>query len=240
MAVAKSYQNLPIFGEPFTENGKQYVAVVKPNGSHKKVRWYTEKEYDKLYPEDTERSWKKLRSVQDVLGFKNGYITIFKGDTYSLLEWFRAEPACRYHSFWGWYVTSEEEVPQPLPAGIETVQLKWDDVSIAGEDTLKSEALVRAAVEALLYEPSKSTHQGSVGERLDLILAVSKAIKLEDGYYGPKMFYLFTDENGNEFTWNTTPRELEIGKWYTVRGTVKAHNIYKGSPQTELTRCSIK
>ena len=213
-----------------------YVVVECKNGHRKEVRWYTEDEYAKMYPEEEVKP-QRLRSVKDVLGFSKGYITIFKGDTYPLLDWFQSEPKCRYHNFWGWYVVSEDELPQ-VPAGITPVQLKWEDVAIVNEDCLKSETLVRQAVDATIYEPSASQPQGEVGERLDRTLTVKKVTQLEN-YFGTSTFYLFEDEAGNEYCWTTSARQLDLGETYEVRGTVKAHQVYKGKKQTVLTRCKV-
>ena len=237
MAVAKSYQDLPICGEPYEKNKRKYVIVECKNGHRKEVRWYTDAEYAKMYPEEKVEP-QRLRSVKDVLGFSKGYITIFKGDTYPLLEWFQAEPKCRYHSFWGWYVVSEDELPQ-FPAGITPVQLKWEDVAVANEDCLKSEALVRKAVDALIYESSPSEFQGEVGDRIDRTLTVVKITPLEDGYYGPSTFFLFRDEYENEYCWTTGSKSLDLGATYEVRGSIKALQTYKGKKQTVLTRCRV-
>ena len=50
--VAKSFQSLEQTCEPFTANGKQYVKVRCKNGNERTVRYYTETEYYKLYPEE--------------------------------------------------------------------------------------------------------------------------------------------------------------------------------------------
>lgn len=236
--VAKSYQGWATYGEPFEENKRKYIVVITPKGAHKKVRFYSDAEYAKMYPEEEVKP-QRLRSTKDVLGFSKGYITIFKGDTYPVLEWFQREPSCRYHNFWGWYVVSEEEVPATIPAGIIPVQLKWEDVAIVDEDCLKSETLVRQAVDAIIYEPSNSVWQASIGERIDRLLTVKKAVVNDDGYYGPSTFYLMLDEAGNEYCWTTAAKQLEVGETYEVRGTVKALSKYKGTEQTILTRCKI-
>ena len=49
--VAKSYQGLPIVEEPYVKSGKTYCKVKTKSGSVKEVRTYTQKEYDKMYPE---------------------------------------------------------------------------------------------------------------------------------------------------------------------------------------------
>ena len=132
--------------EPYEVSGRLYVRVRHPKTrNERQVRWYSDKEYAKLYPEipvvnEVESIY--TRPQKDVLGFEKGYITIFKGDTYAVVDWFRERPECRFHTYWGWYVISTEEVPT-LPAGIEAVQLRWEDVSYEGEDALKSESAVK-------------------------------------------------------------------------------------------------
>lgn len=242
MAVAKSYQDLPICGEPYEKNKRMYVVVECKNGHRKEVRWYTDAEYAKMYPQDgisASPLGKKIRPTKDVLGFSKGYITIFKGDTYPVLEWFQSVPECRFHSWWGWYIVSEDKVPEIIPAGVTPVKLKWEDVAIVEEDCLKSETLVRKAVEALIYEPSPSEWQGEVGDRIDRTLTVKKVVPIE-GYFGASNFYLFQDEDGNEYCWTTAAKVLELGKTYEVRGTIKELSVYKGKNQTILTRCNIK
>lgn len=239
--VAKSYQNLPIIGEPYEKNKRKYIIVECKNGHRKEVRFYNEAEYAKLYPAETPSKapqGKTLRSLKDVLGFSKGYITIFKGDTYALLDWFR-ESNCRYHNYFGWYVISEEEVPENVPAGIEPIQLQWKDVAFEDEDALKSESAIKEHIDTLMYEPSNSKWQGEIGERLELELLCVKVIELEGGYYGPSNFHLFNDSEGNEYCWTTASKKLEEGKNYKLRGTVKNLSRYKGTEQTILTRCRI-
>ena len=122
MAVAPSFQKYPTFGEPYEKNKRKYIVIVYPDGHHREVRWY---DTEPAAAPSKASELKKIRSTKDVLGFSKGYITIFKGDTYPVLEWFQSVPECRYHNFWGWYIVSEDEVPAVIPAGIEPVKLKW-------------------------------------------------------------------------------------------------------------------
>ena len=224
MSVAPSFTNLERLSEPFEENGKEYILVKTKSGTTRKVRWY-------------EEPMKKIRPLKEVLGFTKGYITIFKGDTYSLLEWFQNSTA-RYHKFWGWYFTSEEELPE-IPAGITPIQLKWEDVAFADEDQLRPESQIKEYIDSLMYDPSPSKWQGEVGDRIDRTLTVIKVTPLEDGYYGPSTFFLFRDEYENEYCWTTGSKSLDLNATYEVRGTIKALQKYKGKEQTVLTRCRI-
>jgi hypothetical protein len=155
-----------------------------------------------------------------------------------VLEWFQQSVA-RYHNFWGWYIVSEDEVPEIIPAGVTPIQLKWEDVAFADEDQLRPESQIKEHIDSLMYEPSPSKWQGSIGDRITRYLTVTKVAELPDGYYGPSTFYLFEDEEENEYTWTTAARKLELGETYEVVGTVKALSKYKGKEQTVLTRCRI-
>ena len=225
MATAPSFANLERLSEPFEENGKEYILVKTKSGTTRKVRWY-------------EEPMKKIRPLKEILGFSKGYITIFKGDTYPVLEWFQQSVA-RYHNFWGWYIVSEDEVPEIIPAGVTPIQLKWEDVAFADEDQLRPESQIKEHIDSLMYEPSPSKWQGEVGDRITRYLTVTKVAELPDGYYGPSTFYLFEDEEENEYTWTTAARKLELGETYEVVGTVKALSKYKGKEQTVLTRCRV-
>ena len=235
MPVAKSYQELEIVGDVFVSSGRQYVNVKLKSGKLKSVRWYSNSEYQKMYPDAAPRSTDlQGKSQKEVLGFTNGYITIFKGDTYSEIDWFRASPA-RYARPWGWYIVSTEEVPEDLPKGIEPVRLAWELVGTEN-GTFKAEHLVKEAAESVLFEASESEYVGAVGERLELFLTVEKNIEL-DNNYGRSSMHLMRDDCGNLFVWTTASKSWAAGTEHHIRGTVKEHRTYKGEKQTVLTRC---
>ena len=236
MAVAPSFQKYPTYGEPYEKNGRQYIVIVYPDGHHREVRWYDKA--PAATPSKVSDGLKKIRPTKDVLGFTNGYITIFKGDTYALLDWFR-ESTARYHNIFGWYFISTEELPE-IPAGIEPIQLKWEDVALVDEDTLKSEAAIKEHINSLIYESTGSEWQGEVGDRIERQLTVTKVIPLDTGFYGPSTFHLFVDTDGNEYSWTTGSKTLEVGDSYLTRGTIKELKVYHNSKQTVLTRCILK
>ena len=234
MAVAKSYKDLPICGEPYEKNGRKYVVVECKNGHRKEVRWYTDAEYAKMYPEDETTGYKKLRSRKDVLGFSKGYITIIKGDAYPFKDWLKENGAV-YRTFWGWSFASDIELPQ-FPAGLEPKQLLWESVAYVDEDELKSQSAIDEAVAALIYEAGSSEWQGEVGDRIERTLTVTKVVEC-DGYYGTSKMFLFTDEEENIYVWNTTTKDYEVGKVVSLRGTIKELSVFRNTKQTILTRC---
>lgn len=235
MPVAKSYAGLKIEEGPYQVNGRMYCKVRQLNGGIKQVRWYSEAEYKRMYPGEIVHTPDAERKTQkDILGFDKGYITIFKGDTYSNLEWFKRSIA-RYCRMWGWYIVSTDELPADMPASVIPVRLPWE---LVGKDdgTLMTDGQIAAALEPLLYDASPSEFQGNIGDRIEKVLTVRKNICLQ-GAFGVSSMHIFEDENENVYVWTTTSKSWPEGSEHKIRGTVKDHKIYKNCKQTILTRC---
>ena len=238
MLIAKTYQGWEVVSQIFCENGREYVYVANPKTQRgKKVRVYSPKEYAKMYGEKVTEE-ENISCAQHALGFDKGYITIFRGDQRldENDDFFRHSNA-RWAKWWGWYIVSTEDIPEKLPFGIEPVKLNWFDIS--KNNHLKSEQDIAAVVDKLLYSDSESEFIGSVGDRLDLTLTVKKAICVE-GYYGKSTMHIMNDAVGNVFLWTTSSKTLVEGNEYSIRGTIKNHNVYQGVAQNILTRCTIK
>lgn len=241
--VAKSYQDWKRECEPFQANGKMYITVRKPTGATKNVRAYTEAEYRKMYPAAAPSMQNGMTEpsaggpvVKNVLGFQDGYIWIFKGDLENAEYWFQRTPECRFHVIWGWYIVSTESIPFDIPSCIESIQLPWEKVGNAN-GTLLPTSIIEATVNELRYGGHPSQYQGTIGERLELNLWVSRIIDLGETQYGSKTLYIFEDEFANQFTWNTgVTKNWHIGDEVHVRSTVKTHESYQGIRQTGLTR----
>lgn len=230
--VAKSYQNYPLVNEPYLVNGRMYVKV-NTGKTVRQVRWYTENEYRSMYGESAAQEAKK--SQKEVLGFAEGYITIFKGETFEKKEELR-EAGATYTRWWGWSIAGGKEVPEIN--GLEPVRLDWS--LVGGEDgQCYNEEVIKNAVEPLLYGAGKSTHQGEIGERLRNIPVVVVSCNQFTSNFGDKNVITFEDEYENIYVWFTTTRSFEAGTHWILTGTVKAHNVYKGTAQTTLTRCSL-
>ena len=190
-----------------------------------------------MYPDEVVEQAPSMKSQKQVLGFENGFITIFKGNTYEEKEYFKLNSA-RYSRWWGWYFISTETIPEDLPDDVEPIRLDWE--LVGNEDgSLKPENTVIAAVESLTYEPDISEYQGEVGDKVDVIVTVEKAIQL-DGYYGPSTMHVFRDYDGNCYVWTTAARSWEVGSEHHIAGTIKELKQYKGTKQTILTRCREK
>lgn len=83
---------------------------------------------------------------------------------------------------------------------------------------------------------NSSTFQGAIGQKLTFVAESVKCLSCIDGMYGYQYFWQMTDAAGNVYTWSTGS-SLDPEKKYTVTGTVKKHEAYRGVQQTQLTRC---
>lgn len=147
MAVAKTYESYAFIGEPFEENGRMYVNVQAPKGP-KKVRWYTEKEYNRMYPDTPITHDSMDFNAYHAFGFDGaGYITIYKGQ--NVEEWAENDRTNIWHNLtFGYYTPSRIEMPK-LEEGIIPIQLKWEDVQ-SHDDRMKPHNEVHKIVMALL------------------------------------------------------------------------------------------
>ena len=236
--VAKSFQSMSIVSDPYKENGRMYVSVKnEATGKVRKVRWYTEAEYKKLYPEEVIPA-KSTFNYKGALGFKEGYITIFKGElTEDNDDWFRVNKELRYHRVWGWYLPSTEKMPEDMPTEFEPVTLKWEDVSEDGVQP-KSDAKLKEAIEPLIFPPSSSEYVAEIGQRIETKLTVTSK-KTKEGDYGFQNIHFFEDSAGNVLAWSTSAKSLEVGETYLIRGTVKGYTTFRNVKTTWLTRCNV-
>lgn len=244
--VAKSYQGLEIVQGEHKKNGKSYVIVKTKSGGLKQVRWYTDAEYAKMYP-DVQGDKSKdpyYRPQKYVLGFEKGYITIFRGAKEEHEEWFR-QSICRYARWWGWYVISTEEVPNDLPSGVEPVKLFWDPMGNE-EEWLKDEITVKNHVRKTLMDSMRpverngveSVYQGNVGDRLDINVKIISKDAVENKRFNKITYtYEMEDTNGNYYIWKTQAKDWACGTKHHIRGTVKEFDEVNGEEATVLTRC---
>ncbi len=100
----------------------------------------------------------------------------------------------------------------------------------AGREAIRKAEKTAAAV---------SEYQGTVGERATFILTVLRKASWSTDF-GTTILHIMTDATGNVFSWKSSGSAdaLDIGTTYAIKGTVKKHEEYKGTKQTQLTRCS--
>lgn len=236
--VAKSYETWLRLCEPYEVNGKMYVKVRTPRGAEKVVRAYDKPQNSNTKNKNSEViTIQPAKSRRDVLGFgEAGFIWIFKGETYPVLDWFKASP-CRYTKLWGWYLPSNIDMPDPIPAGIEPIKLDWTEISL--DNQLIADKDITTIVNEKLYDAGSSKWVGNIGDRLTIYLTCNKAIEIENAY-GISKFFLFEDKDKNLFVWNTQSNtNIQKGETYYIKGTVVEHITYKNQKQTKINRCKI-
>lgn len=100
--VAKSYQSCAQIGNPYSKNNRMYIQVQTANGM-REVRWYTDKEYEKMYNV-------KLNKIDDARGrfgfFSDDNLYIARGTAEALDTFFTKETKHfgRFCAAWGWYI----------------------------------------------------------------------------------------------------------------------------------------
>lgn len=235
--VAKSYQGLEVLTEPYKNNNKMYVDIKTKSGLTKRVRWYSQSEYEKMYPDIQGDKSKDpyYRPQKYVLGFEKGYITIFRGAKEEHEEWFK-QSICRFARWWGWYVISTQEVPKDLPEGVEPVRLYWEPMD-NGNEWLKDEKEVIKYVQSVLFKKTNSKIQGSVGDRIERTVRVIDRIEQETKW-GTSVIHIMKDDKDNFYSWKTSSKNWKINYSTKIRGTIKGSTTYKNSECTELTRCT--
>lgn len=85
---------------------------------------------------------------------------------------------------------------------------------------------------------SDSTFIGNVGDRITVEVKSIECVASWDTQFGITFVYKMVDENGNVYTWKTG--KSIANKKSTIIGTVKEHKEFRGTKQTELTRCKVK
>lgn len=229
MPTAKSFQQLDVVSEPYEKNGKMYIKV-QGKTKVREVRWYTDAEYKKMYP--TEAVEVDSNYLKKALGFDKGYIILYRNSDENN-DYFRRAATCRYHTYWGWYTPSTEEIPATLPTDITPVKLYWEDIS--DNDKIKTEPAMRAVVEEKIYGEPSEVFVGNVGDRKEFELTVTKIIPLTSDY-GESNLYTFEDKDGVQYIWNTASVTLEEGVQYKLKATIKDYKVFQGVMQVVITR----
>lgn len=109
----------------------------------------------------------------------------------------------------------------------------------------------KVAEEKRIAENADVTYFGNVGDKFEKEMTFEKMFGFET-QFGYQYILLFRDEENHVFKWSTsngsykTVRygregcvDYEVGKKYIIKGSIKAHNEYKGVKQTVVTRCKV-
>ena len=238
--VAKTYQSLEIQGEPFEENKRLYVNVLTTKGP-KKVRWYTDAEYRRMYPDVPVKKDLMDFNARHAFGFgEKGYITIYKGDKNLVERWAENDRTNIWRNLtFGYYTPSKFPTPKVLN-GIEPIQLKWEQVQDY-EDRMKPHEEVAKLVDNLIrIRPlaSNSTYQGKENDWIEEEVTIKENIVRED-HFGEKHTHFMRDAKGNTYVWETGAKNLEVGMVVNLRMKVKAHKEINGEKCTIVWYCKV-
>lgn len=233
MPVAKTYTTFAINGEQFQENGKTYVNVVTPKGL-KKVRWYTDAEYKRMYPDTVTEHDIMNFNARHAFGFdEKGYILIYKGK--NVEEWAETDRTNIWFNLtFGYYTPSKFEQPV-LAEGIEAIKLQWQDI-VAHNDRMKSHEEVKKIVTALLHEESRSEFQGEIDTWLQKTVTI-KEKKSKDSHFGTKHTYTMEDPENNTYIWETGTKNYPVAQTVSLKMKVKEHKEVNGEKVTVVWYC---
>ena len=85
---------------------------------------------------------------------------------------------------------------------------------------------------------SRSRHQGSVGDELEVVGLVEHVFARPSARWGHVYQAVLRDLDGNRYRcWSSRTLPTEEDRAYRVSGRVTAHDEHRGEPETVLTRC---
>ena len=235
MAVAKTYEKMELIGEPFQESGRMYIYVSAPKGQ-KKVRWYSDAEYRRMYPNAVIEHDIMDFNAKHVFGFEEtGYITIYKGS--NVEEWANEDRTnIRFNCTFGYYTPGRLGTPH-LTDGIEPIRLMWEEV-MDHDDRMRPHAEVQKIVAAKLGTLTESVYQGVINEWLQKTVVV-KEKKSNETHFGTKHTYVLEDSDGNSYIWETGAKDFKVGKTISLKMKVKEHKEINGTPTTIVWYCKV-
>lgn len=115
--------------------------------------------------------------------------------------------------------------------------------------TLRTMAIAVAVVPSLAFAKQKrvtnentkvSNFVGEEKQKLTDIQVSIMAVSVYDSYYGTNTMIKMIDATGNIFVWFASGvKNYESGDEFMLSGTVKTHDLFKGTKQTVLTRCKL-
>jgi hypothetical protein len=129
-------------------------------------------------------------------------------------------------------------------------QVQWEldapkraEAERAAAERAEAERLERERIERDIAErKAVSQHLGTVGQRLDLDLTVTRVASYQARPYGSwgrdtvtRYVVTMRDDEGNVVVWFSEYNRTQ-GERLTLRGTVKEHSEYQGEKQTVIQR----
>ena len=224
MPVAKSYENCDLKGEPFKENGKWYVLILK-KGEEKKVRWYTDTEYARMYPaakgDLVSKDIMMTFNARHAFGFDDpGYITLYRGDNKVVEDWAHLTwpPRAWRNETFGFYTPSKIN-PGAVPAGVEPIKLTWDEVK-QDDIHMKSHEEVKHYVDILIGPNTTQDNQWAVNDWIEKTVTI-RTKETNESRFGAKHKYSMVDSENNLFVWETGAKDYKVDVVVTLKMKIK-------------------
>lgn len=148
--VAPSFQSYKIITpDPFLKNNKYYITVEHPNTHHQRdVRWYNEKEYNKLYGPKvipaSDFDSQSFKGLKEARGFSKGPIIVIRNSKgYNKFtqeeEEYLERSSSRYAVGIGWYFGSDNTPsPKSLPPCFKYIPLTWEEFRAEDDKHMRS------------------------------------------------------------------------------------------------------
>ena len=214
---------------------------------------HTWKEYTPEYAEVLrQRRLKKARAkapevnakILEKLGMNaEGKTWVVMGNTFEIKDELK-EAGAKYSNRFGWHFDHEDNGYDCIVVSIEEIAERDADTDVW--DLYEEWFTIQLIKEKKNANAPKTASEyiGNVGDKVEMVLTFVQEYTYETNftYYGEiQHIYKFADENGNTVVWKTSKGlyNIEEGKTYTVKGTIKEHSEYRGDKQTILTRCKV-
>ena len=136
-----------------------------------------------------------------------------------------------------WWMERETptEFEHNCRVAILSQSLKWKGI-VAYAVKMWHDSLAKAAPVA---DTKANEWIATVGEKVQIEVTVTNLRGIE-GAYGTTTMLTMEDKKGNSVLWYASNNPgLQLGQTYTIKGSVKANNEFKGRKQTVLTRCKV-
>lgn len=181
---------------------------------------------------------------------ENGKTYVVLGNTYEIKDELKSLGA-KYNNVLGWHMPQDSEKYPTIEIDVDDACIKdwagkysWNSMNVE-----TAAAKIKEANDDLRRASSKSNYIGTIGEKLEKVVTLTRISSYEVSGFSYDVTYFiynFVDEDNNIIIWKTTkaPYEfepkLEENVTVTLKGTIKEHSEWNGEPQTVLTRCKIK
>lgn len=134
---------------------------------------------------------------------------------------------------------SDYEFNVRVVAGQNSITYKMAGIAASIIPFYLREVEKKLVKEIELRRVADSKHLGAVGDKLILNVQCLKVITVgQDSQFGPSYLHRLVDSAGNLVIWfsSNSYNNLKPGVQYTVKATVKKHDVRDGVNQTVVTR----